>query len=254
MVSVLLEQSSLKKKQLVTLSVVTMLTLVSFGCASEAPSIAHVHIGHAITGHGGTPNNVGYFQLAEQQAQAAAQLAGRLNTEAASAAATNRQLNAISDALALNQKDAFNASLQEAANHIVYAANSDDASMNVRRGAGAFESSIEGVLVRTDLMKLYLNEAGNSDSAEEVNQYAMEIQKLIQTNLNGEDLDGNGFIGDSPDEYGIRQLRRDLDTMIAAENPPYRTVDRWYLFNLIRLPSGDWIFRRNKSGASAGYQ
>ena len=75
----------------------------------------------------------------------------------------------------------------------------------------------------------------------------------MRANLSGEDLDQNGYIGNTLEEYGMKQLRRDLDAMIAAEDPAYQTVDRWYLFNLIRLPSGTWMFRRSKSGQSQGY-
>ena len=44
-----------------------------------------------------------------------------------------------------------------------------------------------------------------------------------------------------------------LYELVAREDPPYETVDRWYLFNLVRLPSGEWIFRRSGRSASRGY-
>jgi hypothetical protein len=44
--------------------------------------------------------------------------------------------------------------------------------------------------------------------------------------------------------------------MIDREGPDYSTVDTWYLFNLIRLPSGEWIFKKRSSlggyGGSGG--
>jgi hypothetical protein len=230
--------------------------IASFGstaCSTQAPTIAHVHIGHAITGHASTPEQVGFFQLAEEQAVAAVAVVDEFDSSASSREALDRQLEALWAIMKFGDEFSFNRVLQEASNHMVYAANSEDASANVRAGAKEFEAAIQGMLVRTDLIELYINETKNSSSAEETMQYADEVATLVRTNLNGEDIDSNGQIGDTPEEYGIRQLRRDIDTMIAAENPPYRTVDRWFLFNLIRMPSGDWIFRRNKSGTSTGY-
>ncbi len=67
---------------------------------------------------------------------------------------------------------------------------------------------------------------------------------------------GDGVIGSSPGEYGLKQLRADLWTMIDREDPPYTTVDSWYLFNLVRLPSGEWILRKlsgKPSGRAGGY-
>ena len=38
------------------------------GCVSRPPTIAHVHIGHALTGVHVTPNHEGYFVQAEERA------------------------------------------------------------------------------------------------------------------------------------------------------------------------------------------
>jgi hypothetical protein len=51
------------------------------------------------------------------------------------------------------------------------------------------------------------------------------------------------------------QLRKELDAMIARENPPYVTVDQWYLFNLVRLPNGRWVFDKfGRGGNIEGYK
>ena len=225
----------------------------SFGCASQAPTIAHVHIGHAITAHASTPGNEGFFQLAEQQATAAVGVVNKFDPNSTSDAILQEQIKALTYVLRYEADHSFQESLQESANHLSFAAESADASPNVRANAGRFSASVEGVLARNDLINLYIRESKTSASMADTWQYADELRKLVTANLNGQDLDANGYIGDTPSEYGVRQLRRDLDAMIAAENPPYRTVERWYLFNLIRLPNGDWMFNRNKSGTSQGY-
>ena len=43
--------------------------------------------------------------------------------------------------------------------------------------------------------------------------------------------------------------------MIGREKPPYVTVDQWYLFNLVRLPNGKWVFDKfGRGGNIEGYK
>ena len=48
----------------------------------------------------------------------------------------------------------------------------------------------------------------------------------------------------------MKQLRAELDGIIARESPPYRTVDQWYLFNLVKLPNGRWVFDKLGRGGN----
>jgi len=216
--------TSQSKSRLVTGSLAcALLCLLQTACTSTTPTIAHTHVGHAITGAHDTPQKEGYFVLAEQRAADAMKLA-----EAANAP-------------------------NQAASHIAFAADSDDASDNVKRSSRAFSDAIEGVVARANLINLYSQDARISTSEEETKQLAAEVYKLSQANLNGQDVDGDGVIGNQVNEYGMRQLRRDLDALVNRESPPYTTVDRWYLFNLVRLPSGDWLFRKRDSGSASSY-
>ena len=49
------------------------------------------------------------------------------------------------------------------------------------------------------------------------------------------------------------QLREQVDALIGGETPPYVTVDRWYLFNLIRVPDGGWAWPKGGRSGSGGY-
>ena len=231
-------------------AVLGVLFLGAAGCASQAPTIAHVHVGHAITGHPATPGEVGFFQLAESQARAADGLARELET-ASSLAALQAKFSVLAAALA-GDAFSFSDAVREAASHITFAANSPDATANVKQGAARFEQSIEGVLVRSELIDGYLEEARAVSDFGEARELAGEIQKLVSANLDGEDEDSNGMIGNAVTEFGIRQLREQLDAMVAAENPPYSTVDQYYLFNLIRLPDGSWAYRKARARATSG--
>jgi hypothetical protein len=144
-------------------------------------------------------------------------------------------------------------SVNEAASHIGFAAESEDASENIKRGWELFGESIEGVRLRGELINGYATDIRQATTLEDCLFLASEVQKLAYANVHGEDLDGNGVIGDTPREYGLQQISSSLDELVAAEVPPYATVDRWFLFNLIRLPGGQWIFRRPGDTCSGGY-
>jgi hypothetical protein len=141
--------------------------------------------------------------------------------------------------------------------HVTFAADSKDATQNVKRFASMFSNNASGVLERCDLITALGNELLSSSSRDDAGILAQEILNLSTANLSGIDSNGDGKIGGSPEEYGMQQLGSDLQTMIDDEDPPYTTVDRWYLFNLIRLPSGEWTFHKpydwNDSGGGGGY-
>jgi hypothetical protein len=223
-------------------------------CAVHPPTIAHVHIGHAVTAVHVTPEHKGYLEVAEQrgnEALASAQSAAgdtdlpQLKAHIASAVgATDSQ-----ETFGLKQ------SLTMAANHITFAATSEDASANVVRSAPVFASNIAAVIGRCDYIDLLGKDVAASSSLREASLSAAEILKLARANLEGDDSNGDGIIGSVPAEFGLVQLRAELQAMISRENPPYRTVDEWYLFNLVRLPNGRWVFDKlGRGGNIDGYK
>ena len=146
-------------------------------------------------------------------------------------------------------------SLVLAANHISFAATSDDASANVRQAAPVFAQDISKVVERCELVALLGQDVAMSQSKEEAAVLVGEISKLTLANVEGDDADQDGKPGGTPAEYGVKQLREEFDAMIAREKPAYRTVDQWYLFNLVRLPSGRWVFDKlNRGGDIEGYK
>jgi hypothetical protein len=54
-----------------TLQNLVLVVLVVSGCAHKAPTIAHLHVGHALTGWFNTPEKAGFFVVAENQAEKA---------------------------------------------------------------------------------------------------------------------------------------------------------------------------------------
>ncbi len=225
------------------------------GCVAQPPTKAHVHIGHSMTGAYNTPGEVGYFTVAEQRADEAlqaAQKAVRAN-RVNDTAETKSSLESVQTAVISGDNFSLAEALQEAVSHIKYAASSEDASANVVTSARQLESDVKDVVERIGLIRLYLEDALLTDDSAELRYYVDEIERLCRANVQGIDVDGSGTVGDSPSELGLRQMRQSLQAMINREDPPYSTVERWYLFNLVRLEDGRWEFRSVRAGESRGY-
>ena len=224
------------------------------GCITHPPTIAHVHIGHALTGVHVSPGPKGYILVAEQRADetlVAVKGAGR----AANLPGLKSQI-----ALAVSSNDnqdnfGVKQSLIMAANHVVFAATSADASDNLIRFAPGFKNDIAAVIGRCDYINLLAKDVAASSSMKEASLLVAEMLKAAQANVEGDDSSAHGVKGSVPAEYGMAQLRAEVQAMIARENPPYRTVDNWYLFNLVRLPNGRWVFDRlSRGGSIDGYK
>jgi hypothetical protein len=242
-----------------TSSMLTRLCLIvamaaSSACVTRAPTIAHVHIGHAITGVHVTPGHKGYILIAEQRADET------LADVKAAAGATDLAQIKSQVAFAVNANDnqenfGVKQSLVMAANHISFAATSADASANVIRFAQDFKNDIAAVVGRCDYIDLLAKDVAASSSNNEAALLVQEMLKAAAANVEGDDSTGRGVKGSIPADLGLRQLRAELQAMIAREDPPYRTVDDWYLFNLVRLPNGLWVFDKlSRGGNIDGYK
>jgi hypothetical protein len=223
-------------------------------CVSRPPSIAHVHLGHALTGVHVTPGKQGYLLVAEKQAEDIAALAQKAS-QSSDLVQLKADVAAAMNATNNDTEFGLKHSLVMASNHISFAATSEDASQNVQTAAPVFARDTVRVVERCELIGLLGKDVEASHSVDEAKLLAEEIAKLAQANLHGEDSDGDGVVGGKPAEYGMKQLRAELDGIIARENPPYRTVDQWYLFNLVKLPNGRWVFDKlGRGGNIDGYQ
>lgn len=221
-------------------------------CIVHPPTIAHVHIGHAVTAVHVTPGHEGYLSVAELRANEAFDAA-----KSARADADLRQLKVHIAAVvdATDSKDNFGVrqSVTMAANHISFAATSADASANVTRFAPAFATDTAAVVERCNYIDLLGKDVASSASLKEASLLAEEILKLARANVEGNDPDDAG--GSASSKYGLVQLRAEVQAMLARETPPYRTVDQWYLFNLVRLPNGRWVFDKlGRGGTIDGYK
>jgi hypothetical protein len=238
-----------------TLRALALLTLlVASGCVTRPPTIAHVHVGHALTGVHVTPGQAGYLLVAEERAVVVRDLAKKA---AAATSLPQIKTDVAAAVMATVSDNSFGLrhSIVQASNHITFAATSDDASGNIRASAPQFARDIVRVVERCELIGLLGKDVAATTNVQEAQTLAAEIANLAQQNIDGEDADHDGVVGGKPAEYGMKQLRGRLNDMIAREDPPYRTVDQTYLFNLVRLPNGKWVFDKFKRGGNIeGYQ
>lgn len=231
-----------------------VLLLGLVGCTSRPPTIAHVHIGHAITGVHVTPNQEGYLVTAERRAGQTVDFA-RLAASGNELAEIKKNVAAAVKATDSDDDFGVKQAIVMAANHITFAATSDDASVNVQRAAPKFTADITRVVERCELIVLLGKDVASSTSIKDAAVSVAELGKLAQANAAGDDSNGDGVVGSVPSEYGLVQLRKEIEAMIARENPPYVTVPQWYLFNLVRLPNGRWVFDKlGRGGNIDGYK
>ncbi len=236
-------------------SLALLTALATAGCVTRPPTIAHVHLGHALTAVHVTPNRDGYLLVAETRAREAHTSAQQAADPGAPLEQIKASVAAAVTAVSSEESFGLKQSLVLAANHISFAATSDDASDNVRQAAPSFAKDISPIVERCELVALLGKDVDATQSKQEAAVLVEEILKLTLANVAGDDADHDGKPGAAAAEYGVKQVREEFDAMIAREKPSYRTVDQWYLFNLVRLPSGRWVFDKlNRGGNIEGYK
>jgi hypothetical protein len=245
-------------KHLAALALVLSL-LGACGCVSRPPTIAHVHIGHAITGVHVTPNQEGYMVTAERRGAEAVEFS-RLAAASNDLAIIKQNVAAAVKATDTEDNFGVKQAIVMASNHVTFAATSDDASVNVQQAAPIFASHITRVVERCELIVLLGKDVAASSSVGEASVSVAELAKLTRANVSGDQStadqsNADGVAGSLPSQYGLVQLRKELEAMVARESPRYVTVPQWYLFNLVRLPNGRWVFDKlGRGGNIDGYK
>jgi len=231
--------------------------LLLLGCAStdnnkNTPTISHVHVGHAITAWPKTPNKQGLLVTAEIASVRAATNTDLLLKAAAEGNLKRSQkfLKAIAEAVDPGHFDdnsieeyGLRRATAEAVTHLRLASEVRDASANVQRTVARANINAAEIIDRADELVAFLEEGLKSSDTTEIEIIADEIDRNIRAIVGGPDNDGN---------YGLFDLRQDIEDMVAREDPPYKTVDSWYLFNLVKLPDGGYGFSSGASRDAAG--
>ncbi|MFK7860711.1 MAG: hypothetical protein AB8B64_17965 [Granulosicoccus sp.] len=236
---------------LCTAGLVSCATIVN----REPPSISHIHIGHAITGWPQAPKKQGLLVVAELSAIAAA-TTGELMLKAARDGDMERARKFLNETAKsvdpgfLSDSNSSEYGLRKAAaeaiTHLQLASETDDASANVQRTVTNTTIKASDLIDRSDELLAYLDAGSNAQSVGEMEIIAEEIVRSLKTIAGGPETSGS---------YSLYDFREDIESMVERENPPYQTVESFYLFNLVKLPDGQWGFasRSSRGSAGAGY-
>ena len=113
--------------------------------------------------------------------------------------------------------------------HLQFSAESDDASANIKRTVPVITRKAQNLAKLSNQLKIFGQATASATSMAEMNALESEFLSTIKKITNG--------------TYNIKKFRADIQSMANREKPAYSTVDSYFLFNLIRLPSGKWAFR-----------
>lgn len=218
--------------QVILCGVLVLLTSCSSVVRKQEPTLSHVHIGHAITGWEAAPNNQGLLVAAELYA-----IEAKVNCDLMLEAAANGEKQSVKDYLSvlselISPTSAVDARTSnygmrrlfaESLVHLNVASEIFDASLNVRRTMAELRVKGQQILNRIDELEVFLDSALASDDIDELKIYAEEIASLMGQ-ISGQ--------SDNSSDYGILQFRRDIEAMIAREDPPYQTINKFYLFSI----------------------
>lgn len=220
-----------------------VLALAVSGCVSVVrPTIAHVHVGHAVTGWADTPGRAGLLTVAERDAATAAEHA-RYAIEGAAELATLKMhivhvIHAVDPSVEPQGPGSgygLARALDGAADHLRFAAESRDASDNLRQGVAPLLAAAEPLRKDARLVVALGRETLKSTKAEDAVALALEVRALADRNL-----------------AGVRGLRGRLQELLDREQPPFAPIETRYLFGLIRLPSGEWQWHPDVDKGSHG--
>lgn len=224
------------------------LALVLPACVSiQLPTIAHSHVGHALTAWTDTPGQKGLLEVARIEARVAAEHAAYAVEGARNIASVKLHvghvLHAVDPKLLAEGPGTgygLTRALQGGSEHLGYAREVRDASANLRAGLPPLIAELEALRRESQLMAVLARDARQSADDAHVVTYAQDLAQRC-----------------SRLAAGLEQTQQRLDALLAAEQPPYRPIARRYLFGVIRLPSGDWAFdpelHKRQPGSHSSY-
>ena len=239
-------------KQLVYIAPVILLC----ACSTNKPPISHAHLGHALTGWHDTPSQNGLLDVAESEGDNAWRELDKALSAETDACDTEYHLENVIHSLNPEHQPTGNgdgygaiAALRKTRQHVLFAADTNDASENVKHTAEQF-SQYSDAAIESMLLALAQARYAASFPPSRIAEHLPPLKKQLELALFGSDLDNDGTIGNLPEESGLKQLRAMLEDMIANEiDPEWQPVPNTYLFGVIRLPNGQWGYKSSHNSA-----
>lgn len=212
-------------------------------CVSvQLPSIAHVHVGHAVTAWPDTPGKKGLFDIAQQEAKIVAEHAGYAVAGAKDIREVKLHLGHVLHALnpALEKEGpgtgyGLMKSLDGSSDHLGFAAEVKDVSAQLKSGLPTVITALKPLRQEAQVLAILSRDARQTSDLAQVVAYAEEVRQRSEKLA--------AQLGDA---------RKKLDGLLAAESPSYQPIAQRYLFGIIRLPSGEWAYNPDVQGSRRG--
>lgn len=237
-----------------TLVIIVAVSALMHGCAQTMPLVSHAHVGHALTAWGDTPEQKGLFVVAREAADRGLAEVER-SLQARDAEQARRHLHNVVRALnpdllsaEVRSAEDYGAirALEGGLDHIEYAASSNDASLNILSRSATIVDHGQKVADRLKAATQLALAALNADTAERATA-GFELRGQLLLAVRGGDIDGDGVIGTTDGEIGLRQIDEQIQVMLASEREPaYEPLPRKYVLGLIRLGDGSWVYDLKK--------
>ncbi len=211
------------------------------GCYTVTrPTIAHVHIGHTTAGWADTPEKVGLLTVAERDAETAAENARKAFQVGRNPDEMKRYvgyvLHAMDPALESGGPGSgygFIRAMEGATDHVRFAADSADASKNLKDSILGLEAAASRIRQGAKVGVAICQEIRRTNKPDDLVSLAEELRSQSDTIVRE-----------------TRAWRGQLQDVIARESPPFSRIERRYLFGLIRLPNGLWQWHPDVDKAS----
>ena len=231
--------------------IVPLLFLLLNGCATQLPTFAHVHVGHALSGWPDTPNQRGLFTTSEalavdiiEMAIAASELSKQGEHGAAVQAGSKIVAMIGTDADEFDDPEnyTFLTAFTNTVNHLRYSVESPDATANLSQGLAAIVTRSDAVVTRTNVIKELAAALSTLEDPENIADAVQQLRAMAVQNLEGGD-----------DAYSLKLMRNELAAMLDREDPPYTAPEQKYLFGVVRLPNGSWFWNFKSADDKGSY-
>ena len=191
---------------------------------SEAKNMSHMHMGHVLTSWQDTPEKKGLLPIARAEAEIAITHAGLAAKKPGDLAwmqmHTKHVLHAV-DASKIKTGPGLGYGVRKAAQgvvkHINLAANSADASDNVKQHAVHVSASANNTDKRAAEMVKLVDKILQAQTAGQAVAYVSRMNEVAQQLIDGEDANGDGQITWHEGEGGLAVVEKHMAAMAKAE-------------------------------------
>jgi hypothetical protein len=204
------------------------LTMAQSGQTPDAPSPAHVHIGHVLAAVNGPPGGVGFLTILEEEAQIARRHAELAAGDLANLESMKTHVRHVRHAVDPSTEEkgpgkGFGVlrAARGVETHITLAAKSEGKTDNIERHATHVATSANNIVTWSEAILAESDEVLKAETAEAAAPAVRKIEELTRFIVEGHDADGDGQVGWQEGEGGLPQVRQHAELLAKGEGLSY---------------------------------